>query len=674
MASTFRISQSSLDSLAADGFTVTVNDGPVTPTAAYGGGAVFKFTNTRNILSFLVPWRTSSNNVGVPPKSATISSDQKTATYTVDSNTRYSYQTFTYTLGEGEAVGNPLYTFTTDDVANCLSNNVTLKIGDVEVIEGTIFTDIDTLIANCAEGKKFFNTPNGSGGYNTSINFYGWNPSEGENMTVNMVLSNNDTVATLYPVSGMTFSRFEVNTQSSAIALAWVNHPSSGSANIDVSFSWAGGDLSSGNYNVVVTKAGVEIDNLTTANTSYTLNQAAGDYIVTVYDKGGKTDPTAANVSQAITLAAVLPKALYTFSAADMALLVANDTALTIGGVPAAEGSIVRVGDVLEATVTGNRVFYNETVGGETVCSINFYIFDNVESEMKHLNFTLSDEDKKATFTAIDNGNSTYGVGTFKCATKIVTPAVVGTNNVYRITADALATVNKERFSTIIGSDTPYDYGQFILSVLQFPFDIPTDIIGGISAIQLADKELTATGDKLLADRIKIDLGEITVPDTYGNMLSYANTNAVIHLPLTPSIVLDLEYVIGQTLGVYYLLDCYTGTATINITSTKLAAVISSTQVNIGVRVPYMADSYTAPENTGVVAGGNNGVKIPYIELISHDAILPNGFFTVPVVDETLISGQTGYIKVDNVELVTGALGNEKAQIISLLNSGVIIK
>ena len=567
-----------------------------------------------------------------------------------------------------------VYVFTVADMNACAAAGVTMKLSGLTVSDGDGFSDSDTLVATCAAGKKFTMIPDGVGGTVSSINFFGWNPSEAENMTVGCTLSNNDTVATLKPVKGMKFTRFEVATQSSAVALAWVNHPSSGSANTDVSFSWAGGDLSSGNYNVVVTKAGVEIVNLTTANTSYTLNQAVGDYVVTVYDKGGKTDPTAANVSQAITIAAVLPKALYTFSAADMSLLVANDTALTIGGVPAAEGSIVRVGDFLEATVTGNRVFYNETVGGETVCSINFYIFDNVEGEMKHLNFTLSDEDKKATFTAIDNGSSTYGFGTFKLATKIVTPAVVGTNNVYRITADALATVNKERFSTITGSDTPYDYGQFILSVLQFPFDIPADIIGGISAIQLADKELTATGDKLLADRIKIDLGEITVPDTYGNMLSYANTNAIIHLPLAPSIVLDLEYVIGQTLAVYYLLDVYTGTATINITSSKLAATISSTQVNIGVRVPYMADSYTAPENTGVVAGGNNGVKIPYIELISHDAILPNGFFTVPVVDESLISGQSGFIKIDNVELETGALGNEKAQIISLLNSGVIIK
>ena len=165
------------------------------------------------------------------------------------------------------------------------------------------------------------------------------------------------------------------------------------------------------------------------------------------------------------------------------------------------------------------------------------------------------------------------------------------------------------------GSDTPYDYGQYILSVLQFPFDIPDNIIGGSSAIQLADKTLTANGDQLLDDVIKVDLGTITVPNTHNNLLDFAGTQAIIHLPHAPSIVLELEYVIGQTLGIYYLLDCYTGTATINITSTKLEGVISSTQVDIGVRIPYMANSYSEPENTGVEAGGNNGVKIPYIEL-----------------------------------------------------------
>jgi hypothetical protein len=368
-------------------------------------------------------------------------------------------------------------------------------------------------------------------------------------------------------------------------------------------------------------------------------------------------------------------KLLYTLTNADITLLSINEVDYKINGVTAIEGSQLRLGDVCVAKVTGNRKFYIDQTN-QNVTSIRHFGFDDDTGDMFNLNYALSDNDQTATFTVIDNsGNiSGYGFDSFKVSTRIETTSVIGNNNVYKITNDTLALVNKERFTIIAGSNAKYDYGQYILSVLQFPFDIPDNIIGGSSAIQLADKTLTANGVKLLDDVIKVDLGTITVPNTHNNMLDFAGTQAIIHLPRAPSIVLELEYVIGQTLGVYYLLDCYTGTATINITSTKLEGVISSTQVDIGVRVPYMADSYTPPENIGVVAGGDNGVKSPYIELIRHDSILPNGFFTVPVVDETIINNQTGYIKVDNVELVTGALGNEKEQIISLLNSGVIIK
>ena len=376
-------------------------------------------------------------------------------------------------------------------------------------------------------------------------------------------------------------------------------------------------------------------------------------------------------------------KLLYTLTTEDIDAIAINQIDYKINGVTATVGSQLRLGDVCVAKVTGNRKFYiEETYPNAT--SIHHLCYDE-DYNVIYLNYVLSDNDQTATFTVVDSGLtffgtmsgpiSNYGSFSFIVSTRIETPSVVGKNNVYKINNDTLTLVNKERFTVIAGSDpTIYDYGQYILSVLQFPFDIPDNIIGGSSAIQLADKTLTANGEKLLDDVIKVDLGTITVPNTHNNMLDFAGTQAIIHLPRAPSIVLELEYVIGQTIGVYYLLDCYTGKATINITSTKLDGVISSTQVDIGVRIPYMANSYTEPENTGVVAGGNNGVKIPYIELISHDAILPHGFFTIPVVDETVINGLKGYIKVDNIELVTGALGNEKAQIISLLNGGVIIK
>lgn len=565
-----------------------------------------------------------------------------------------------------------VYRFTQADIDAAAAQGVTMKLSGLAVSDFDGFSDSDTLVATASGGRKFTTIPATAvtPAY-TSIYFFGWNPSEGENMNIPFVLSNNDTVATLKPMAGMNFSSFHVTTQAAAVALVWDNHPSNGSENADIIFSWNGGTLTTGNYNVIVTKDGAEVVNISTPDKSYTLNKPAGDYVVTVYDKGGKSDPTASNISQAITLSAALPKALYTVTADDMTAISDNEIDMEVNGADITTGSVLRLGDVIVAKVSGIRKFYTDTALHGT--SINFAVF--FDAEMQWLQFTLSDNDQTATFTMVDDTSGSGGTyQTWNIRTKQETPAVVGTNNVYKIDTNILSSVNKERFVTIAGSDTPFDYGQYILSVLQFPFDIPTDQILPPENIQLANRQLSVAANKVATDKIKIDLGEIIVPDTYGNMLSFANTNAVIHLPLAPSIVLDLEYVIGQTLGVYYLLDCYTGTATINITSTKLAAVISSTQVNIGVRVPYMADSYTAPENTGVVAGGNNGVKIPYIELISHDAILPHGFFTVPVVDETLISGQTGYIKVDNVELVTSALGNEKAQIISLLNSGVIIK
>lgn len=565
-----------------------------------------------------------------------------------------------------------VYRFTQADIDAAAAQGVTMKLSGLAVSDFDGFSDSDTLVATASGGRKFTTIP--ASGFDpayTSIYFYGWNPSEGENMNISFVLSNNDTVATLKPSAGMNFSSFHVTTQAAAVALVWDNHPSNGSENADIIFSWNGGTLTTGNYNVIVTKDGAEVVNISTPDKSYTLNKPAGDYVVTVYDKGGKSDPTASNISQAITLSAALPKALYTVKAEDMAAISDNEIDMKVNGADITTGSVLRLGDVVVAKVSGIRKFYTDT--GLHGTSINFAVF--FDAEMQWLQFTLSDNDQTATFTMVDDTSGSGGTyQAWNIRTKQETPAVVGTNNVYKIDATILSNVNKERFITIAGSETPFDYGQYILSVLQFPFDIPADQILPAENIQLANRQLSVSANKLSTDKIKIDLGEIVVPDTYGNMLSFANTSAVIHLPLSPSIVLDLQYVIGQTLGVYYLLDCYTGIATINITSTKLAAVISSTQVNIGVRVPYMADSYTAPENTGVVAGGNNGVKIPYIELISHDAILPNGFFTVPVVDETLISNQSGYIKVDNVELETSALGNEKAQIISLLNSGVIIK
>lgn len=558
-----------------------------------------------------------------------------------------------------------VYVFKQADIDAAATAGVTLKLSGLNVDTGDGFSDSDTLVATCAAGKKFFTNPAAAGepAY-TSINFWGWNPSEGENMYKSMTLSSGDTVATLKPIKGETYSRFEVATMAAATALTWVNHPSSGSTTDTLAFSWSGGTSP---YTVVVLDpTGAEQDNASIAGTTYnfTPQHGAGNYKVSVTSG-------AATINQDVVIAAVLPKALYTVKQADIDAITANDIAMTVNGGAINTGTVLRLGDVVRGVVTGNRKFYTDSALHGT--SINFSVF--WDGEMQWQQFTLSNNDQTAEYTMVDDTSGSGGsYQAWNITTKQETPAVVGTNNVYLIDGDILAEVNKERFVTITGSDQPYDYGQFILSVLQFPFDIPAEDILGKEAIQLADRALTPTANKLANDNIKIDLGVITVPNTHNNMLDFAGTNAILHLPLAPSIVVDLEYVIGQTLGVYYVLDMYTGNATINITSTKLDGVISTTQVDIGVKVPYMAAAYVAPENTGVIAGGQNGVKVPYIELVSHDAILPDGFFTIPIVDESTIGAQSGFIKIDNVDLITSALGNEKAEIISMLSSGVIIK
>ena len=562
-----------------------------------------------------------------------------------------------------------VYTIKQSDINTALAAGVTMKLDGLAVSSDDVLTTGSVLVATCSGGKKFFKVPAEQWGYpeHTSINIFGWDNSEGEDTYKNFILSAGDTVATFTTPAGMLMQkRMEIVTKSASVALAWVNNPSSGSSTDTLAFSWVGG---SSPYTVVVlTPSGTEQDNAQITSTSYNFHpeHGAGVYSVTV-SSGSES------VTQQVTISAVLPKALYTVKATDIEQLTANEVDVKVNGADVVEGSVLRIGDVLTANVSGNRFFYVRDTE-PLVNSIYFKCWDADNGEYVYNPFTLSNSNQTAVYTMVDNSTNDLSYDKWVIATKIETPKVVGNNNVYEIDSDKLSQINKERFTVIPGSDAPYDYGQYILSVLQFPFAVPSDIIGGPDNIQLADKTLTVSAPKLLDDAIKIDMGVITVPEKVGNLLDYVKTKAVLHLPRSPSIVLDLEYVIGQTLGIFYILDAYTGTATINVTSTKLDGVISSSQVDIGVKVPYMANVYSQPENTGVVAGGANGVITPYIEIIRNESILSNGFFTVPVVDESLIGDQSGFVKIENVDLSCSALSDEKAKIISTLTNGVIIK
>lgn len=256
---------------------------------------------------------------------------------------------------------------------------------------------------------------------------------------------------------------------------------------------------------------------------------------------------------------------------------------------------------------------------------------------------------------------------------------VVPLNNVYVVDADIIESVNEQRFIIRYDGDVEdnIDYGVYILSLLKLPFKIDESLVVGENTVKLGHRTLTVSAPQVITDSIAVDMGSITVPEIEFNAIDFTNVAINLHLPFTNSITVESQYVIGETLGVEYIIDVYSGNAIINLTSTKVGgSVFFSVNVNLGVSVPYTTQSVSNQQlyNGNITQLGNNRITKPVIEVIKNDSILPYGFFTIPVTDEGSLIDETGFITVSNIELEVDAVNVERELIINKLSSGVIIK
>lgn len=341
---------------------------------------------------------------------------------------------------------------------------------------------------------------------------------------------------------------------------------------------------------------------------------------------------------------------------------------LQINGVDAVLYSAVNSGDVLTAVANSGFAFYETSSYPNS--SVVLTSRDPGTGGSIQDAFTINDPPTTATITV---GSQDFGVG-FYVASEQFTPEVSGSNNVYLIDNEILADVNTQRF--IVDNQEVVDYGEYILSVIQIPTSVDPELILETVSIQLGDQTIAAQAPEIGADKIPIDMGEISVPAINGNSLDFENTVCQLHLPNSSTIAVDAYYVIGETIGIEYLLDVYTGEATINLTSTKVGGKVFFTKTStLGVNIPYSArvGYQNNVQNIGIDVGGNNHLQTAFMEITRNDAPLSGGFFSVAVVDEDLIGNQSGYIEVDNANLSFNALGMEKDEIKSMLQSGVII-
>ena len=365
-----------------------------------------------------------------------------------------------------------------------------------------------------------------------------------------------------------------------------------------------------------------------------------------------------------------------------------NNCTMQVNGVDAKVGDMVGNGKVITLVADSGFIFYTlEEVSKPATPATSACFVWFTQGQNIYIPFNVTDDPSVASwvFPQVPNNSGwfyapkipTTGVeigatSNFYVKTEQSTPDVVGSNNVYLIDSEILARVNFERFNATTQGIA--DYGQYILSVLQIPSTIDPNYLMEATGIQLAKHNTEIMATEISTDKLVFNMGSLTVPEIHNNLLDYSGVVCVLHLPYSDSIVVDVDYVVGQTLEIEYILDCYTGVATINLKSSKTEQVFFTKESSLGINIPYMSGQWGSPENTNIQVGGDNRLLIPYMEIKSNDAILVDGFFTVPIVDESKLLGNFGYVVVDNIELKTNATSLENISILNILKDGVVIK
>lgn len=358
----------------------------------------------------------------------------------------------------------------------------------------------------------------------------------------------------------------------------------------------------------------------------------------------------------------------YTLDQDDIDILNNANSDIFIDSVKGVVGSSMGDGQNIQVVARTGYKFSYESNGESSVVFVM-----RSSTGTKYINLELNEDDTVATYEEPYVDNFIYI--RMLVRTIVDVPEVVGSNNVYLINDSSLKKINNARLQYNDENDNAvsFDYGNYILSVLELPFTIPSELIIATNNVMLGSFDTNVEGELLKNDVINIDLGSISVTGHNNSFLDYKNTIALLHLPRTEPINIDLEYVINQTLEISYSIDCYTGNATINIKSTKTNEVIITKIVSLGINVPYGTDN-TSVNNINIDVGGDNGVIVPFIEIIKDDVLFKDALFNTPIKEEGILNNKEGFIIVENIRLESSAMRDYKEDINNLLSGGVIIK
>ena len=244
--------------------------------------------------------------------------------------------------------------------------------------------------------------------------------------------------------------------------------------------------------------------------------------------------------------------------------------------------------------------------------------------------------------------------------------------NIYLITNAELSELSKARYTNIDGK--LQDLGTFIVSLYKLPFILPSEIVVETKTdIMLGNNKVNVKSSLVNTDRLIIDFGDIEVPEKYHNIYDFINTTCILHLPYFDNIYIDVEYIVGQTINIKYVIDLYSGECSVNIYSSFLGDIMETRQSSIAQSIPFIQSNYNSVVG-GLSSVNKNLIEKPFIEVVRNIPYNKSlNIFGNNVVEYGKIGDYQGYLQCDKIVLETNATNQEQEEIKNILRNGVFI-
>ena len=250
----------------------------------------------------------------------------------------------------------------------------------------------------------------------------------------------------------------------------------------------------------------------------------------------------------------------------------------------------------------------------------------------------------------------------------------------YRVTTEQLSSFASERYYSATTGELLDRYENTVYNIYSIPIKIPDGYINSeLTPILAGHTFLSTKAYQYKSNKIIVPMGQITVPEEQGNVYDYLDIECKLHFPYNEQpIIIDYEYVVGQTINLELSLDIINANATLDITSSKINdGLVTRVEIPMMYEIPINSNQRTNSYLTSEVGKNfniNNKTEIPFIELIKPIPYDRLSEFGKASNDYSKLRDIKGYVQVENVKLnIKNSYASELNEINNLLASGIII-